>query len=154
MTAELDGYYADACDTVAVGPARPRARAPRRRRRPPRCAGASRPHAPGAPIYAIGAARRAPRSAPRLPRLRELTGHGIGRRIHEPPTVANVFDPRRGEPLTEGLVITVEPIIAAGTGEVHMPTTAGRSATDDGSPAAHAEHTIVITAGRPLVLTA
>ena len=57
----------------------------------------------------------------------ELTGHGIGRRIHEPPTVANVFDAAASEPLTPGLVITVEPIIAAGRGAVSGCPTAGRS---------------------------
>ena len=44
--------------------------------------------------------------------LRELTGHGVGRRIHEAPTVANYFDPFQRDVLTEGLVLTIEPLIS------------------------------------------
>jgi len=47
--------------------------------------------------------------------LRELGGHGIGRTIHEPPSVPNFGTPATGVPLTEGLVITIEPIVAAAT---------------------------------------
>ena len=83
----------------------------------------------------------------------ELTGHGIGRRIHEPPTVANVFDPAASEPLTPGLVITVEPIIAAGRGAVIAMRDGWTVRTADGSPVAHAEHTIVVTDAEPIVLT-
>lgn len=84
----------------------------------------------------------------------ELTGHGIGRRIHEPPTVANVFDPSATEPLTEGLVITIEPIVAAGSGDVELLADGWTIATADGAPAAHAEHTLIVTSGAPVVLTA
>ena len=83
-----------------------------------------------------------------------LTGHGIGRRIHEEPTVANVFDAAADEPLTPGLVITVEPIIAAGGGAVVGLPDGWTVGTADGSPVAHAEHTIVVTEERAIVLTA
>ena len=56
--------------------------------------------------------------------VRDLSGHGIGRTIHEDPMVPNWFDPTARERLTEGLVITVEPIIAMGSGEasnIHPP---------------------------------
>ena len=82
-----------------------------------------------------------------------LTGHGIGRRIHEAPAVPNLFVPGLVEPLTEGLVITVEPIIAAGTGEIVEGEDGWTVRTADGSLSAHAEHTVVITEGAPLVLT-
>jgi methionyl aminopeptidase len=58
------------------------------------------------------------------------------------------------EELTPGLVITVEPIIAAGGGEVVRLPDGWTVRTADGSPVAHAEHTIVVTEDRPLVLTA
>ena len=84
---------------------------------------------------------------------RELTGHGIGRTIHEPPTVANVAGGE--ERLTDGLVLTVEPIIAAGEGEVHVAPDRWTVCTDDGSVSAHVEHTIVVRdAAPPLILTA
>ena len=82
----------------------------------------------------------------------ELTGHGIGRRIHEEPDVPNVaWD---GPKLTSGLVITIEPIIAAGAGEIYMDDDGWTVRTEDGSASAHAEHTIVITDGAPILLTA
>ena len=86
--------------------------------------------------------------------LAGLSGHGVGRSIHEPPTIPNQVDRRLDLPLTEGLVVTIEPIIASGS-EI---TVEGRDGwtirTADGSPAAHHEHTIVITKGSPIVLTA
>jgi methionyl aminopeptidase len=81
-------------------------------------------------------------------------GAGIGRRIHEPPTVANVFDASARAPLTAGLVITVEPIVAAGHGDVIGMPDGWTVRSADGSPVAHAEHTIVVTDASPLVLTA
>ena len=81
-------------------------------------------------------------------------GHGIGRRIHEAPDVPNVFEPGLDQPLTEGLVITIEPLVAAGGSAVRMGRDGWTVSTADGSLSAHAEHTIVVRAGGPLVLTA
>ncbi len=86
--------------------------------------------------------------------IRELTGHGIGRTIHEPPSVPNYADLSAQHKLTEGLVITIEPIIAAGSGEVSLDKDGWTYRTTDGSLSAHYEHTVVITRGRPLLLTA
>ncbi len=81
----------------------------------------------------------------------ELTGHGIGRRMHEEPSVPNVAG--GGPELTPGLVITVEPIFAACSGDVRLASDGWTVRTADGSPSAHAEHTIVVTDGAPLVVT-
>ncbi|SRR5712692_5086837 len=86
--------------------------------------------------------------------IRELTGHGIGRTIHEPPSVPNYADLSAQHKLTEGLVITIEPIIAAGSGEVSLDKDGWTYRTTDGSLSAHYEHTVVITRGQPLLLTA
>ena len=86
--------------------------------------------------------------------VRTLTGHGIGRTIHEDPMVPNWYDPRARERLTEGLVITVEPIIAMGSGESYDAGDGWTIRTLDGSLAAHFEHTLVVTKGAPLLLTA
>jgi methionyl aminopeptidase len=153
VTAELDGYYADAAISVPVGRVRPSvgrlvaAGAAALRAG----LGAARP---GRPVSAIGVAveDEVQRRGYRV--LRELTGHGIGRAIHEPPTVPNHADPAARGPLTEGLVLAVEPMIAAGAGEVELLADGWTIATRDGSVAAHVEHTVVITSGAPLVLTA
>jgi methionyl aminopeptidase len=151
VTAELDGFYADACRTVPVGKVRPREQ---------RLVGAAQSAlrrgldaaSAGANVGAIGAAVEAEVTKRGFSVCAELTGHGIGRRIHEEPDVPNVaWD---GPALTDGLVITVEPIIAAGAGDVYVDDDGWTVRTEDGSPSAHAEHTIVITEGAPILLTA
>jgi methionyl aminopeptidase len=151
VTAELDGFYADACRTVVVGRGRGReqrlaaaAQSALRRGLDAATAGAS--------IGAIGAAVETEVAKRGFSVCTELQGHGIGRRIHEAPDVPNVaWD---GPPLTQGLVITVEPIIAAGLGDVYMDDDGWTVKTEDGSPSAHAEHTIVITERDPILITA
>ncbi|MBZ5573247.1 MAG: type I methionyl aminopeptidase [Acidobacteriia bacterium] len=86
--------------------------------------------------------------------IRDLGGHGIGRTIHEEPRVPNFPDPDANQILTEGLVITVEPIIAAGSGRVALAKDGWTVRTLDGKPSAHYEHTLVITKGEPILLTA
>jgi len=86
--------------------------------------------------------------------IRDLGGHGIGRTIHEAPRVPNFPDPKASEILTEGLVITVEPIIAAGSGRAVLAEDGWTVRTADGKPSAHYEHTLVITKGKPILLTA
>jgi methionyl aminopeptidase len=86
--------------------------------------------------------------------IRELEGHGIGRTIHEPPSVPNFADPRARQILKDGMVLTIEPIIAAGAGKIVLEKDGWTIRTADRSPAAHYEHTMVITDGRPILLTA
>jgi methionyl aminopeptidase len=86
--------------------------------------------------------------------VRELCGHGIGRTIHEHPNVPNYADPNMRGMLTEGLVITVEPIIASRSGKAYLSRDGWTMRTVDQGLAAHHEHTLVITSGEPLLLTA
>ena len=86
--------------------------------------------------------------------IRQLYGHGVGRKAHEAPSVPNYDDPRCRQRLTDGLVITVEPIIAAGSGLVVEFADGWTIRTTDRSLSAHYEETIVITRGRPMILTA
>ena len=86
--------------------------------------------------------------------IRDLGGHGIGRTIHEEPHVPNYADPAASQVLTEGLVITVEPIIAAGSGRAFVAKDGWTVCTADGRASAHYEHTLVITQGKPILLTA
>jgi methionyl aminopeptidase len=86
--------------------------------------------------------------------IRELGGHGIGRNIHEKPSVPNFADPTARQVLTEGLVITIEPIIAAGRGAVILESDGWTIRTADMKDSAHHEHTLMITKDAPVLLTA
>jgi len=86
--------------------------------------------------------------------VRQLTGHGVGRSIHEKPTIPNYYDPRRRHSLTEGLVVAIEPIVCAGNGRAITSPDGWTVRTADCSASAHHEHTLVITSGDPILLTA
>ena len=154
VTAELNGYYADACVSVPVGRPKPQSA---------RLAAASQAGLrkgidaarAGAPRSAIGAAVQAEVRKRGFSVIRELAGHGIGRRLHEQPDVKNWPDPDDSEPLHDGLVITIEPMIAAGDPQIAELDDGWTIVTLDGSRSAHFEHTIVVRADQPpLVLTA
>ena len=86
--------------------------------------------------------------------IRALGGHGIGRTIHEQPSIPNYFDPGAREILTDGLVITIEPIIAAGSGMALLAGDGWTVKTADHTNSAHFEHTLMITKNMPVLLTA
>ncbi|UUU39143.1 type I methionyl aminopeptidase [Streptomyces sp. NBC_00162] len=82
-------------------------------------------------------------------------GHGIGRRMHEDPGVPNEGPPGRGMELRPGLVLAIEPMLTAGgTDDYTCDGDGWTLRTTDGSRAAHAEHTVAITADGPRILTA
>jgi methionyl aminopeptidase len=153
LVAEKDGFYADAAVTVTVGEVSPQAGALAR------CAKkafyvALQSARAGNRVYDIGreVERETERSGFRV--LRELCGHGVGQTIHEAPSVPNYFDPRFRTRLTEGLVITIEPIISAGSRKGVLQPDQWTIRTGDGSLSAHYEHTVVITKREPILLTA
>ena len=153
VTVELDGYVADAARTVLPGA--PSAVAVRLRD----CAAAAFDRAltvatAGRCVNEVGRVieREVMRSGFAV--VRGLDGHGVGRRIHEPPAVPNHYDPRQDDVLTEGLVLTIEPIVCSGSGRAYQDRDGWTIRTSDGSLAAHHEHTMVITRNRPLLLTA
>ncbi|WP_405867769.1 type I methionyl aminopeptidase [Streptomyces sp. NBC_00005] len=81
-------------------------------------------------------------------------GHGIGRRMHEDPGVPNEGRPRRGLPLRHGMAIAIEPmLIASGRDDYHAAADGWTLRTNDGSRAAHVEHTVAITDAGPRILT-
>jgi methionyl aminopeptidase len=108
----------------------------------------------GVRVNAVGRVIQAEAEGAGFSVIPALSGHGIGQTIHEPPTVANYFDAYDTTVLTEGLVLTIEPVIAAGGGDVVLRDDGWTVATADRSLVAHAEHTLVVTRGEPLVLTA
>jgi methionyl aminopeptidase len=86
--------------------------------------------------------------------IRSLVGHGVGRSMHEEPQVPNFGMPGRGLPLTEGMTFAIEPMITAGGPDVYLADDGWSISTEDGSLAAHFEHTVAITAEGPRILTA
>jgi methionyl aminopeptidase len=153
LVAEKSGFFADAAITVPVGMVAETATALIRSAESAFRKGAREATA-GARIYEIGRAVEREVRSRGFSVLRELCGHGVGRTIHEEPSVPNHFDPRSRGKLSHGLVITIEPIIAAGSGKAHLRPDGWTIATDDRSFSAHYEHTLVITRGAPILLTA
>jgi methionyl aminopeptidase len=141
VTAELDGYYADACVTVPVGRVKPQssrllAATQAGLRRGLEAARAD------ARMIAIGAAVEREVERRGFSVLRELGGHGIGRRIHEEPSVPNWPDPDDDTPLHEGLVLAIEPMVSPNRTFVEELEDGWTLATADGSRSAHFEHTV------------
>jgi methionyl aminopeptidase len=155
LTAEKDGYHTDSAVSIEVPTSSPKSKA----RELAHCAERAFRQALGA-ARAGNRTKDIGRTVEREVRrrgfhvIKELGGHGIGRTIHEPPSVPNYADYSAQHKLTEGLVITIEPIIAAGTGDVSLDKDGWTYRTVDGSLSAHYEHTIVITKGEPVLLTA
>ena len=85
--------------------------------------------------------------------VRSLVGHGVGRHYHEDPHVPNFGEPGRGRGFREGMTIAIEPMITAGSPEVYVHEDRWSISTEDGSLAAHFEHTVGITATGPRILT-
>jgi methionyl aminopeptidase len=110
---------------------------------------------PGARLTDISAAvEAAARSAGPYGIVEEYTGHGIGTQMHMDPPVPNYGRPGRGPVLTEGMALAVEPMLVLGDPETRLLDDDWTVVTEDGSWAAHFEHTVAITADGPWVLTA
>jgi methionyl aminopeptidase len=153
LSLSKDDYFADAAITVAVPPVSPRTARllVTTRQAFDRATAVIRA---GARLSEIGrvVSREARRGGFRV--IPELCGHGLGRSIHEDPEVPNFYDPTDRRILTEGLVIAVEPILSAGSGKIVEDADGWTIRTRDGAMSAHHEHTLVVTRGRPLLITA
>jgi methionyl aminopeptidase len=86
--------------------------------------------------------------------VRALVGHGVGRDYHEDPQLPNFGPPGRGPVLAEGMTLAIEPMITAGGPDIVLHSDEWSISTEDGSLAAHFEHTVAITEGAPRILTA
>ena len=153
VTLEVQGFMADACETVPVGAVRPEALRLMECARTAFLAGLAAVR-PGARARDLGRQIHAAVSAAGFSVVRDLSGHGIGRTIHEPPTIPNRYDPRCDDLLTEGLVFTIEPLIAAGTAKTLTRADGWTVRTRDRSLAAHHEHTVLVTRDGARLLTA
>lgn len=151
---ELNGYHADAASTVAIGPADPRDERLMAAARAALKAGI-RAARPGATLKDVGEAVERVTQTRGFRVVRELTGHGIGRAMHEEPTVYNWPAPSARQRLKPGLVFTIEPMIVAGDPAIAVQGDGWTVSTIDGSRSAHEEHTIMVAAdGDAVVLTA
>ena len=153
VTIEKDGFMADAAETVAVG------EVSEENLRLIACAERAFAKAmlvarAGFRVFEIGRAVEREVRRCGFSVIRDLGGHGIGRTIHEEPRIPNYANSGANQILTEGLVITVEPIIAAGSGQAFLAKDGWTVRTADGKLSAHYEHTLVITKGEPILLTA
>jgi methionyl aminopeptidase len=153
VTAELDGYIADAAITVAIPPVSPVAH------NLIECARSAFKRALAVAAVDIRIAELGRAVETEVERwghavVRDMCGHGVGRALHEEPSVPNFFNPLTPGRLEEGMVIALEPIISATRTRVVEDADGWTLRTRNGSLAAHHEHTIVIRGGTAEVLTA
>ena len=152
VTAELDGYIADGARTVALAPSLPIARRLRDSARRAFAGALSQVRA-GRLVSTIGRAVERSVAHDGFSVIRSLSGHGVGRTIHEPPSVPNYFDRHQLDVLTEGLVLTIEPLISERPCTVVEEADGWTLRTHNRTLAAHFEETIVVMSGAPLILT-
>lgn len=148
----LDGFYGDAARTVPVGRASADALRLLESTRDALLAGVAAA-LPGGHLGDIGAAIQALVEARGYSVVREFVGHGIGRRLHEPPQVPNYGRAGAGKRIEVGLVVAIEPMVNAGAPEVALLDDGWTAVTADGSLSAHFEHTVAVTENGPEILT-
>ena len=152
VTIERGGYVVDTACTLALPPVSALARGLMRcvRMAFSRALGSL---TPARPLRAVGREVSAEVTRHGFHVLRELSGHGVGRRIHEWPSVPNYDAPEAGFSPEPGLVFAVEPIVAAAPTAVVEDADGWTLRTGTGALAAHHEHTVVVRREGPLVLT-
>jgi methionyl aminopeptidase len=147
-----DGFFGDAARTVPVGVVSAAAAGLVAAARDALAAGIAAAR-PGGRVGDIGAAVQALVEARGFSVVREFVGHGIGRRLHEPPHVPNFGRAGTGELLRPGMVLAIEPMVNAGGPEVEVMDDGWTAVTADGGLSAHFEHTVAVTENGPEILT-
>lgn len=154
--AVVDGYHGDSAVTLIVGgddAVAPEVAALVRRTREALWAGLGEV-VDGNRLGDVGAAIESVARTHGYGVVREYVGHGIGRALHEDPSVPNYGTRGRGSRLTPGWVLAVEPMFNLGSERTRRLADGWTVVTDDGSVSAHWEHTIAVTDDGPVVLTA
>jgi methionyl aminopeptidase len=149
----LDGFVADSAWTFAVGEIAPEAERLLETCERALFAGIEQAQL-GNDVGDISAAVQKATEDAGFSVIRSLVGHGVGRSMHEDPQVPNFAGPYRGPKLQEGMTIAIEPMITAGGPDVYLHGDDWSISTEDGSLAAHFEHTVAVTAEGPRILTA
>jgi methionyl aminopeptidase len=85
--------------------------------------------------------------------VRDLVGHGVGKKLHEEPSIPNFGEPGTGAKIQNGMTLAIEPMVNAGTWRVRVNPDGWTVVTADGRPSAHFEHTIAVIDGKPEILT-
>jgi len=152
VTAELDGFIADAAVTVVIPPVTPRAH------NLTQCTRSAFKRAIKTAVARTKVAELGRAVETEVERwgysvVRDMCGHGVGRALHEKPTVPNFFSPFTAGRLEDGMVIALEPIISESPSALIEDDDGWTIRTASGCLAAHYEHTIVIREGRAEVLT-
>jgi len=149
----LNGWIGDACETFPVGNVSPATQRLLDTAR--RCleVGIEQAYA-GNSLRAIGAAIQRQAEAAGFSVVREYTGHGLGRNLHEEPTVLHYDEPRNTRKIMAGMVFTIEPMINAGRPDTRLDRDGWTVRTADGSLSAQFEHTLAIADDGPILLTA
>lgn len=153
VTAELEGYMADAALSLPIEPVRRGAHALVAAAEAALTRALQSARA-GRPLNEIGRAIEGEVRRRGFQVLPELRSHGVGRTIHEEPSIPQYWAPGLRGRFQEGQVVTIEPIISAGTDRTCQEADGWTISTADGSLSAHVEHTLVVTRGRPIILTA
>lgn len=149
----IDGFYADAAVTVAVGRASPAALKLLEVTRESLAKGIEAMR-PGGRLGDISSAVQRHVESNGFSVVRDFVGHGIGRALHEDPPVPNYGKAGTGPRLSPGLVLAIEPMVCAGGPEVDTLADGWTAVTRDASLAAHFEHTVALTEDGPEILTA
>jgi len=148
----FDGFQSDAAVTVAVGEISPQARQLLETTQAALNAGIAAAY-PGARLGDISAAIQNCAEAKGYSVVREYTGHGIGREMHEEPRIPNFGQLGTGPVLKKGMTLALEPMVNIGDWHTRLGNNHWVVFTADGSLSAHFEHTIAITEAEPEVLT-
>ena len=146
------GYHSDAARTVAVGEISEKAKLLIERTRQSFFEGMKKAVA-GNHLHDISAAIGDYAESFGYGVVRDLCGHGIGNHLHEDPEIPNFRQWRRGIKLRPGMTLAVEPMINLGTPDVAWMDDEWTVVTEDGAPSAHYENTILITEGKPEILS-
>jgi len=148
----LDGLYADAAVTLPVGEIAPQVAALMEKTREALYLGIAESR-PGHRLGDVGAAIQEVADAAGYGVVRELVGHGVGRRPHEEPQVPNFGRRGKGLKLVEGMVLAIEPMFNLGVAGVRTMPDRWTVVTADRKVSAHFEHTVAVTADGPRILT-
>ena len=148
----LEGWYADSAVTVPVG-AVDEASARLIEVTRQALARAIAEARPGQRVGDLGAAAQAWTESQGYQVVRDFVGHGVGRRLHEPPQIPNFGTPGTGPRLKAGMVLAIEPMVNAGVASVDLLEDGWTAVTQDGRRSAHFEHTVAITDNGPDILT-
>jgi methionyl aminopeptidase len=147
-----DGFYADKAVTVAVGKVTPEVRKLVQVTEEALGIGIDMVR-PDRRLGDLSAAIQAHVEAAGFSVVREYTGHGIGRKIHEPPQIPNFGKAGSGPRLQAGMVLAIEPMVNMGTWKTVTLDDQWTVVTADGLSSAHFEHTVAVTEDKPWVLT-